>query len=160
MNKQLDIQLRQTEVSDLEKLFLFQLDEEARFQAAFTSNDSLDKQAYLTKFTKLLGDPTINNKTIIVDNIIVGSISKFEINGEAEVTYWIDKSYWREGIASKALKIFLTTEMTRPIYGRTATDNIPSQKVLEKAGFVRVGSDIGFANARQKEIEEFIFKLG
>ena len=30
---------------------------------------------------------------------------------------------------------------------------------LEKCGFVRTGKDKGFANARQKEIEEYIYKL-
>ena len=43
--------------------------------------------------------------------------------------------------------------------GRVATDNIGSGKVLEKNGFVLIGSDKGFANARGMEIEEFIFKL-
>lgn len=159
MTNQLDIQLRQTEVTDLDKLFLFQLDEEACCQAAFTPEDPSDKSAYLTKFTKLLSDPTVNNRTIIVDNIIIGSIAKFELKGEAEITYWIDRSYWGQGIATKALTDFLFTETIRPIFGRVAFDNFPSQKVLEKSGFIRVGSDKGFANARQKEIEEFIYKL-
>jgi len=47
----------------------------------------------------------------------------------------------------------------RPIFGRTAFDNFASQKVLEKNGFVRIGKDKGFANARQAETEEFIYKL-
>jgi RimJ/RimL family protein N-acetyltransferase len=50
-------------------------------------------------------------------------------------------------------------EMTRPLYGRTAFDNVGSQKVLEKCGFVRTGQDKGFANARQAEIEEYIYRL-
>jgi len=41
-----------------------------------------------------------------------------------------------------------------------AFDNYGSQKVLEKCGFLKIGSDSGYANARQKEIEELIFKLG
>ena len=50
-------------------------------------------------------------------------------------------------------------ELTRPIFGRVAFDNFGSQKVLEKCGFVKIGLDKGFANARQTEIEEFIYKL-
>ncbi|MEO8446420.1 MAG: GNAT family protein, partial [bacterium] len=38
-------------------------------------------------------------------------------------------------------------------------DNLGSQKVLEKCGFVKIGTDKGFANARQAEVEEFIYKL-
>ena len=58
-----------------------------------------------------------------------------------------------------ALKHFLAIENTRPIIGRVAFDNFGSQRVLEKCGFEKIGNDIGFANARQAEIEEFIYKL-
>ncbi len=154
-----EIKLRKTEVDDLEHLFEFQLDKGAIYLAAFTPKDPADKSAYLRKYTKLLSDPTVNNQTIIIDNIIVGSIAKFEIDGQAEVTYWIDKNFWGKGIATKALEYLLTIENTRPILGRVAFDNYGSQKVLEKCGFVKIGKDKGFANARQTEIEEFIYKL-
>ncbi len=154
-----NIKLRRSVGDDLEIFFKFQLDSDANYLAAFTSKDPTDKSAYLIKYTKLLDDPTVNNETIIVDDIIAGSIAKFEIEGEAEVSYWIDKRYWGKGIATKALKILLTIENSRPILGRVAFDNYGSQKVLEKCGFKRVGKDKGFANARQTEIEEFIYKL-
>ncbi|AFD08612.1 GNAT family N-acetyltransferase [Solitalea canadensis] len=154
-----EVILRKTEIADLEFFFIFQLDDEANHLAAFTSKDPTDKTAYLQKYTKLLNDPTINMQTILVDNSIVGSISKFEIEGKAEITYWIDRSFWGKGVGTTALKNFLTIENTRPILGRVAFDNFGSQKVLEKCGFVRIGRDRGFANARQAEIEEFIYKL-
>lgn len=155
----MQIKLKQTEQSDLELLFQFQLDEEAIFLAAFTPKDSTDKKAYFEKFIRLLADPAINNQTILVDENVVGSIAKFEIAGDAEITYWIDRNFWGKGIATAALKNFLTIENSRPIFGRAAFDNVGSQKVLEKCGFVKIGTDKGFANARQKEIEEFIYKL-
>lgn len=154
-----DIRLRPTEVADLDTLFEFQLDMEGRYLAAFMPNDSTDKVAYLTKHTKFLSDPTINNQTILMENIIVGSVAKFVMEGDWEITYWIDKKFWGQGIATKALRNFLDIETTRPIFGRVAFDNFGSQKVLEKCGFVKIGSDNGFANARQTEIEEFIYKL-
>jgi len=154
-----DIELRQTEVSDLEFLFTFQLDAEAAHLAAFMPKDPSDKTAYLEKYKKLLKDPTVNNQSIFVGDRIAGSIAVFEIAGEAEVTYWIDKSFWGRGIATKALKELLKTELRRPIIGRVAFDNIGSQKVLERCNFVKIGTDRGFANARQAEIEEFIYKL-
>lgn len=121
--------------------------------------DPTDKTAYINKYIKLLDDPTVNNQTILLDNIIVGSIAKFVMEGNPEITYWIDRKFWGQGIATKALKNFLDMETTRPIFGRVAFDNFGSQKVLEKRGFVKIGSDKGFANARQTEIEEFIYKL-
>lgn len=154
-----EIVLRPTEIADLESLFIFQLDTDANYLAAFTSKCSTDKTAYLDKYTKLLSNPSINNQTILVNNIIAGSIAKFIMEGDTEITYWIDKQFWGKGIATMALKKFLTIENSRPIIGRVAFDNFGSQKVLEKCGFVKVGADKGFANARQKEIEEYIYKL-
>ena len=155
----LDIKLRPTVISDLDILFQFQTDKEGGYLAAFMSKDPTDKLAYITKYTKLLADPTINNQTILLDNTIVGSVAKFVMEGDPEVTYWIDRKYWGQGIATKALSQLLAIETIRPIFGRVAFDNFGSQKVLEKCGFVKIGTDRGFANARQEEIEEFIYKL-
>lgn len=154
----LELKIRQTEISDLDILFQFQLDKEGGYLAAFMPKDPTDKSAYITKHTKLLSNPTVNNQTILVDDIIVGSIAKFVMEDDAEITYWIDRKYWGKGIATKALNDFLAIETTRPIFGRVAFDNFGSQKVLEKCGFEKVGSDKGFANARQMEIEELIYK--
>jgi ribosomal-protein-alanine N-acetyltransferase len=153
------IKLRLTEIADLDTLFQFQLDKEGGYLAAFMPKDHTDKAAYLNKYTKLLDDPTVNNQTIFLDNIIVGSIAKFVMEGDTEITYWIDKKLWGQGIATKALNEFLEVETIRPIFGRVAFDNFASQKVLEKCGFAKIGTDKGFANARQIEIEEFIYKL-
>ena len=158
-HNKIDIKLRATEVSDLNVLFQFQQDKASGYLAAFMPKDPTDKPAFLNKYIKLLDDPTVNNQTIIFDNTIVGSIAKFVLEGDTEITYWIDRNYWGRGIATKALEMFLSIENARPILGRVAFDNFGSQKVLEKCGFVKIGSDKGFANARQMEIEEFIYKL-
>ena len=57
------------------------------------------------------------------------------------------------------LIVFLETQYLRPLHGRVAFDNFGSQKVLEKCGFVRVGNEKGFANARNAEIGEYIYRL-
>ncbi len=62
-------------------------------------------------------------RTIKTNDKIVGSISKFVMENEAEITYWIDKEFWGQGIATTALNDFLKIEQTRPIYGRVAFDN-------------------------------------
>lgn len=154
-----NITLTKSKKDDLNSFFHFQLDEEANFLAAFTSKDPNDKPAYIEKYSKFLNDPDINMQTIIVNNEIAGSISKYVMEGKGEITYWIDKRFWGKGIATTALTRFLQIEKTRPIYGCVAFDNYGSQRVLEKCGFIRIGKDSGFANARKAEIEEFIYKL-
>jgi RimJ/RimL family protein N-acetyltransferase len=155
-----ELNLRPTNISDLDTLFHFQLDEEGRYLAAFIPKDPSNKEAYLKKYTKLLNDPSVKNKTILIGSQIVGSIGMFMMNGEMEITYWIDKAFWGKGIATSALRQFLSLESVRPVFARVVFDNYGSQSVLEKCGFIRVGSDKGFANARHAVVEEFIYKLG
>lgn len=154
-----EIVLRSTLETDLDIFFNIQLEQEGIYMAAFTSADPSNKSAYMEKWKRLLVDPTINIRTILYNNEIAGSVSKYEIDGEAEITYWIGKKFWGKGIASESLKDFLMIEKKRPIRGRVAFDNFGSKRVLEKNGFVQIGTDRGFANARGMEIEEFVYIL-
>ncbi len=58
----------------------------------------------------------------------LGVLLKFVMEGDTGITYWIDRNFWGRGIATTALKKFLTIENTRPILGRVAFDNFASQK--------------------------------
>ncbi|MBC6113153.1 GNAT family N-acetyltransferase [Pedobacter fastidiosus] len=153
------IKLTPTEKDELNIFFQFQLDEEANFLAAFTAKDPHDQIAYVEKYSRHLADPTINMQTIRVNEVIAGSIAKFVMGNEAGITYWIDRKFWGQRVATTALGDFLKIEKTRPIFGHVAFDNYGSQKVLEHCGFIKIGKDKGFANARQAEIEEYIYKL-
>ncbi|GAA4235067.1 GNAT family N-acetyltransferase [Postechiella marina] len=159
MKAVLKIELRPTNLNDLDTLFLFQIDAKANYLSAFTSKNPLDKKAYIQKWTSLLSNKKINAKTILLKNKIIGSIAKFEMEGHAEVTYWVAKAFWNKGVATLALTHFLKTENKRPIYARVAFDNLGSKKVLKNCGFTIIGKDKGFANARNQIIEEFIFEL-
>lgn len=153
------ISLPKTHAEDLPVLFEFQLDPEGQYLAAFMPKDPSDKNAYIEKYTRHINDPSINMRTIKINDVIVGSIAKFMMDNEAEITYWLDKKFWGQGITTRALQEFLLLELTRPIRGRVAYDNYGSQKVLEKNGFIKAGTDKGFANAREAEIEEYIYIL-
>ena len=119
----------------------------------------LDEAAYVAKYTAFLREPTIHMQTILVADTIIGSIAKFELDGQAELTYWLDRAYWGQGLATQALHTFLALEPARPLRGRVACDNVGSQRVLEKSGFVLIGTASGFAPARQAELVEFIYQL-
>lgn len=153
------LELRNTSEDDLDILFEIQKDEQAVYLAAFTNKDPSNKELYLEKWRKLLKDKTIHSQTIFLHDEIVGSVCKYLIKNEPELTYGIKRSYWGQGLATEAVRLFLTIEKSRPLNARAAFDNIGSLRVLEKNGFNRIGTDIGYANARQKEILEFIYKL-
>ncbi len=153
------IALRKSIKEDLELFYQNQADEEANFMAAFTPKDPYDKEAYLKKWTRLMGDDTVHMQTILLDNEAVGCVVKFVMGEDADITYAMDKQYWGKGITTEAVKQFLQIENTRPLYGRVANDNYGSQRILEKAGFARIGENMYFANARGQEIEEYIYRL-
>jgi RimJ/RimL family protein N-acetyltransferase len=109
---------------------------------------------------RILADPTSIIRTIVVDGQVAGSVSSYQDAGHLEVTYWLGKNYWGKGLATRALTEFLAhVNPFRPIYARAAKDNIGSLRVLEKCGFRIIGEDKGFANARGKEVEEFLLQL-
>ncbi|MCA1931794.1 GNAT family N-acetyltransferase [Rheinheimera sp.] len=153
------IRLSKTTPDDLPCLYQIQLDQDANQMAAFTSESGTDFRLYFEKYANHLADPTISMWTIRIEQQIVGSVAKFVMAGDAGITYWIDKEFWGQGIATKALTQLLQHETTRPVYAYVAFDNSGSQRVLEKCGFRKVGTDRGFAKARQAEIEEFIYQL-
>jgi RimJ/RimL family protein N-acetyltransferase len=81
------------------------------------------------------------------------------MDGEREVTYWVDPSRWGRGLASAALEALVRIEPVRPLFGRVAEHNPGSARVLTRAGFVRVGSDSGYAEGVGREVVEHIYRL-
>ncbi len=153
------ILLRPTLPSDLPTLFEQQLDPEANQMAAFTSKDPTDRAAFDAHWAKIMADPGILIQTILFNGQIAGSILTYGGFGDLEVSYWLGKEFWGKGLATEALRLFLEIQTIRPLYARAVKDNLGSIRVLEKCGFVKVGEDKGFANARGMEVEEYIFKL-
>lgn len=86
-------------------------------------------------------------------------IASFTIDGEREVTYWIDPSRWGRGLASAALEAFVRVEETRPLFARVAEHNIGSAKVLGRAGFVQVDSETSYADGVGRNVVEHIYRL-
>jgi RimJ/RimL family protein N-acetyltransferase len=154
-----DVLLRAVEESDLPFFYKMQLDADATYMAAFAAKDPSDMDAFTRHWNKILDDDTVLRRTILFTGQVVGNIASFERAGEREVCYWIEKEYWSRGIASMALKLFLSEVKLRPLFARAAKDNIASVRVLEKCGFKICGQDKGFANARGEEIEEVILTL-
>jgi len=153
------VSLRALRADDLPTLFEIQLDDTAQHLAAFTGKTARDRDAYLQKFRKILANNAIVTKVVEIGGEVVGSVAAFPVEGDTEVTYWIRKDWWGRGVATAAVAALLDEVTVRPLYGRVAEDNLGSVRVLERNGFVLVGSEESFADARQETITELIFKL-
>jgi RimJ/RimL family protein N-acetyltransferase len=155
----LPIRLRQVDAADLNIFFEQQLDLQANIMAAFTSKNVNDRAAFDAKWAKILADPAIAIRTVLAGNQVAGYVLHHSWFGDPEVTYWLGREFWGKGIATQALLSFLDQEKLRPLYGRVAEDNIASRRVLEKCGFVLIGEDKGFSNARGQEVDELILVI-
>jgi RimJ/RimL family protein N-acetyltransferase len=153
------VALRPVEDSDLGALFDQMRDPESVRMAAFTAKDPDDREAFDRHMAKVRAAPDTANYAVTRDGNLVGSIASFVIDGDTEVTYWIDRSVWGQGIASQALALLLDMIAVRPVYARAASDNLGSLRVLQKAGFTVIGTEISYAPARDAEIEETILRL-
>ena len=150
------VQLREVEVSDFPLFFRFQLDPEANQMAAFTSKDPSNREAFDRHWQKILADQSIPIQTILFGGQLAGSVLSYVMDGEREVSYWIGKEFWGQGVAARALALYLDFITERPLYARAAKDNLGSFRVLEKNGFKVIATEKGFANPRGKEIEESV----
>ena len=76
-----------------------------------------------------------------------------------EVSYWLGRDFWGRGIATQALRHFLGEVRARPLFGRAAAENVGSIRVLEHAGFIRIGGDAGWSDALEAAVPEVILRL-
>ena len=153
------VALRPIEDDDLDALFEQMRDPESVWMAAFTAKDPNDRGAFDAHMARVRGSSDITMRAVTRDGHLVGSIASFVIEGDTEVTYWIDRAVWGCGIASRALALFLELIPVRPLHARAASDNAGSLGVLQKSGFTAVGTETSFASARNAEIEETILRL-
>jgi RimJ/RimL family protein N-acetyltransferase len=151
--------LRKVQDDDLTVLFEQWADPVAAHMAAFTGPDHMEREAFERRWSRLRADETVIARAIVADGEVAGTIGSWSDADVREITYWIGRSYWGRGIATWALNAFLAVDPTRPLHARVAHDNVASLRVLEKCGFRVVETERGFAEARSREIEEFVLRL-
>ncbi len=131
----MSIRLRPIIDADLNDMFAWESDPRGIAMAAFTRPDPSDRDAFDVHYERVLGNPDNTTRAIEADGVFVGTIASFTLEGDRELTYWIDSSRWGQGLATKALDAFLDIERTRPLYGRVADYNLGSAKVLRQGRF-------------------------
>ena len=141
--------LREVVEGDLDAFFEHQREPEANRMAAFPARD---REAFDAHWRRLLADDSLTKKTIVYEGEVAGNIGCWEQEGRRLVGYWIGREFWGKGLATRALQE-LTGEVTqRPLHAWVATSNLASIRVLEKCGFVRVGS-------HENDVDELLFEL-
>jgi|SRR3954454_2677222 RimJ/RimL family protein N-acetyltransferase len=141
----MDVRLRQVLPEDLPVHFEQQRDPASVALAAVPGRD---RAAFDAHWAGLLADDTVLLRSIVADDLLVGSALSFVRDGVREVGYWIGREHWDRGIASRALPLLLAELDERPLHATVAAHNPASVRVLEKSGFSRVGERDGLLALR------------
>jgi len=129
--------LRPVEVSDFDAIFEQMRDPESVCMAAFTAEDPNDRAAFNAHMAKITSSSQNRLRAIICDSRLAGTIGSYISEGVTEVTYWIDRTYWGKGIATRALGLLLEEISLRPIRARVASDNPPRYECFERQASTR-----------------------
>lgn len=151
-----EVSLRDVAESDLGVFFENQRDSDAVHMAAFPARD---RDAHTAHWTKILVDETVVTRTILVEDHVAGNIVSWPQDGKWLVGYWIGKSFWGRGIATRALAQFLRQVHERPLFAHVAKHNVGSIRVLEKCGFTITGEVEGVPDGDGNAVEEFLLEL-
>ena len=127
------VRLRPVEPGDLPRMYELQLDPDSNRMAVTIPRT---REAFDSHWANSLGDPNITARVILVGEELVGVVSCFPRDGRDHVGYWIDRAFWGQGIASRALHLLLEEVARRPLVATAATSNGASMRVLQKCGFV------------------------
>ena len=127
--------LRPVRDDDLPVFFEHQRDAGASEIAAVAMRD---RGAFDGHWARARADPAIVLRTIEIDGAVAGNILSFLLDGRRVVGYWLGREFWGRGIATDALREFLAGVVTeRPLAAVATSENLGSQRVLEKCGFER-----------------------
>lgn len=136
------VTLRPVTEADLPILFEHQREPAGNAMASFPAREH---EAFLTHWrTKIFANPDAKALAIVLNDEVVGNIGSWTQGDERLVGYWIGSAHWGRGIASAALRVFVTEhERTRPLVALVTLQNLGSQRVLAKCGFERIGEEAG-----------------
>lgn len=127
------VRLRPVDSGDLPRIYEMQGDPESNRMAVTIPRT---REVFDSHWAKVLHDPGVTARVILVGEKPVGIISRFPRDGQDHVGYWVDRAWWGLGIASRALQLLLQEVTQRPLFATAATGNAASLRVLQKCGFV------------------------
>lgn len=101
-----------------------------------------DAEAFLSNVRNEEGRKV--SRAVLLDDAMVGGVKlgATRPGGREELGYWIGRAYWGQGIATRAVAMFLDLLREQgiggPLYAKTVRSNVASQKVLLSNGFTFV----------------------
>jgi len=95
-----------------------------------------------------------------LDGHLVGCVSYWpHQSGGFEVGYWVGKDFWGRGVCTEALKRLISSDgfpVQDDIFAKVMAQNIGSQRVLEKCGFLFLEKGTILKNKRKIEAKFYV----
>ena len=109
-------------------------------EAGWTEMAGIPRRDRETFLAHRAADTGVMRRVIELDGELAGEALSFMIgDGRRVVGYGVRRRFWGQGIASRALCLFLDEVAERPLYATVLPANARSRRVLEKNGFVLTG---------------------
>lgn len=143
----MDIYIERLQVTDVEVLYKFELENRTFFEEMVPTrgDDYYKPEIFKRRYEALLEEQVQGGSYFYLikdkDSSILGRINLVDIDEFHKIGhlgYRVGQAYTGKGIANKALKLLIekvTDEDIKQIKAKTTTNNIASQRVLEKNGF-------------------------
>jgi len=151
-----EVTLRGVIETDLPIFFEHQRDPQAVAMAAFPSRE---RGAHVAHWAKIMADSSTTLRTILSDGHVAGNIVSWDGSEGREVGYWVGREFWGQGIATRAVTLFLDEVQVRPLYAAVARHNLASRRVLEKCGFTVTGAAGVLPELSAEPIAEYLLRL-
>jgi len=132
------VELRPVVAADIGVFFEHQADAGAAQMVGFASRPRPEHDVH---WARVLADRTGLARTIVAAGQVVGNIVSWTDGEQRLVGYWIGREHWGRGYATAALQAFLGILTERPLVALVAQSNRGSIRVLEKCGFLAVGTE-------------------
>ncbi len=167
----MNIFIEKLHVADEENLFNFEFENRTFFEEMVpTRGDEFYNPENFKKIHETLLEEQVNEDSyfyLIKDSerSIVGRINLVDIEKSDKIGYLgyrVGQAHTGKGIANKALKLLIetVTGKVKEIKAKTTTNNIASQRVLEKNGFERIESSEEFEmNGQMLKFVYYILKI-
>jgi len=95
-----------------------------------------------------------------LDGRVVACVSYWPYEpGGVEVGYWVGKEFWGKGICTEALKRLLASERFptgTDVFAKVMSQNVGSQRVLEKCGFSFLQSGSILKSSQEVEAKFYV----
>ncbi|MCA0987144.1 GNAT family N-acetyltransferase [Guptibacillus algicola] len=147
----MEIRIDKLSALDKDDLFRFEVANRAYFEEMVPTrgDEYYEFDRFLERHNALLEEQSVGRTSFYLirdrENNIVGRINLVcEEENRFDLGYRIGRDYTGMGVAKQALKLLIDevkVSEIEEVHAKTTSNNIASQKVLEKSGFNRVGHD-------------------